>query len=174
MTDIETKLSGGHHNSLGNTEAVVAEVLAEPALFDELYNCYFSEDEVVRLRTSSAIKRVCKAQKALVIPYIDRLLDTISQIDQASTRWTLAQLFQLLEADMSDGQQQKAESIMKNNLSTQNDWIVLNTTMEVLGDWAKQNETLIDWLLPHLDRLSNDTRKSVAGRAKKIRIGFKK
>jgi len=160
-------LSGGHPNSLGNTIEVVKEVLSEPSLFEELFNCYFSSDEVVRLRTSNAMKRICKAQKNTLLPYIDRFLDDISKIDQASTQWTLASLFNLLDKDMSQDQMAGAKEIMKRNLEFHNDWIVLNTTIDTLGKWSKKDEELQAWIIPHLQRLSKDQRKSVSKRATK-------
>lgn len=166
-SDFETQLTGGHPNSLGNTVAVVETVLARPDRFEELFQCYFSTDEVVRLRTSSAVKRVAKAQKDLVLPYVDRLLNDISKIDQASTQWTLAQLFDLLASDLSEAQQAKSLSIMQHNLAHHHDWIVLNTTMDVLGGWSKHNPDLKKWLQPHLQRLTADNRKSVARKATK-------
>ncbi|MEL7531106.1 MAG: hypothetical protein AAFN10_07355 [Bacteroidota bacterium] len=168
MNNFEKRLTGGHPNSLGDTLVIVAEVLANPQLFAELFACYFSADETVRLRTSNAMKRIGKEKKALLIPYIDRFIDEVSQIDQPSTQWTLSQLFQLLEQEMQAAQRAKAEAIMRHNLAHHHDWIVLNTTMDTLGKWAKKDENLKDWLLPHLERLMQDSRKSVAGRAKKI------
>lgn len=164
----EQMLTGGHHNSLGRTIEVVDDVLAHPEKLEELYQCYFSEDEVVRLRTSSAMKRVTKAHPVWVVPYLDRLLNTISKIDQASTQWTLASLFEMLEKSMSADQKAAATRIMQHNIATHNDWIVLNTTMQVLADWAVAGDTVLkDWLTPHLERLTQDKRKSVAKRAAK-------
>lgn len=168
MTNFEERLTGGHPNSLGDTVEVVEEVLAENELFNELFNCYFSNDEIVRLRTSNAMKRVCKVNRPLLIPYIDRFLSEISIIDQASTQWTLSQLFEMLEKDMSDGQIKQAKEIMKNNLANHNDWIVLNQTMNTLTKWSKKDENLKLWIIPHLERLTSDTRKSVSGRAQKM------
>jgi len=150
---------------LGNTVGVVEEVLANHGLFDELFNCYFSDDEVVRLRVSNAMKRICKAEKPLLLPYIDRFLNEISKIDQASTQWTLAQLFLQLEQDMTKVQKRKALGIMKHNLANHNDWIVLCQTMETLGRWAKKDTDLKKWLFPHVDRLSKDPRKSFSKKA---------
>ncbi len=168
MKNFEKRLTGGHPNSLGETVEIVAEVLAEPESFGELFDCYFSEDETVRLRTSNAMKRIGKEQKSMLIPYIDRFLNEISQIDQASAQWTLAQLFQLLEKEMQIEQRSKAEAIMRHNLANHKDWIVLNTSMDTLGKWAKKDHALKEWLFPHLERLAKDDRKSVAGRANKI------
>jgi hypothetical protein len=174
MKNFEVRLKGGHPNSLGNTLEVVADVLAANELFDELFNCYFSTDEVVRLRTSNALKRIGKEKKQILVPYIDRLLAEISPINQASTQWTLAQLFELLEKDMSGTQLEQAKGILKNNLENHTDWIVLNTTMDTLGKWSLKDVGLKQWLLPRLERLSGDARKSVSGRAKKWMNQLKK
>lgn len=164
----EQQLTGGHPNSLGNTIEVVDEVLTDSSKFDELFNCYLSNDEVVRLRVSNAMKRICKEKPELLVPYLDRFINEIADIDQASTQWTLAQLFILLENDLSDSQMLKAKEIVKKNLANHNDWIVLNTSMETLFQWAKEDRDLRKWLLPHLERLSKDKRKSVSKRASKF------
>lgn len=170
----EMMLTGGHPNSLGRTLEVVDLVLADQSHLEELYQCYFCQDEVVRLRTSSAIKRVTKEHPEWVVPYLDRLLTQISQIDQASTQWTLATLFSLLEAFMSPQQKADAMQIMQRNLTTNKDWIVLNNTMQTLTDWSATDEALKMWLLPELQRLTQDSRKSVARRASKLHAQLQK
>ncbi|MEM6864138.1 MAG: hypothetical protein AAF575_03110 [Bacteroidota bacterium] len=163
----EERLAGGHPNSLGNTVEIVEEVLREPARFDEFFNCYFSKDEVVRLRVSNGMKRICAVNSSLIVPYIDRFLDDIAQIEQASTKWTLAQLFLMLETDLTENQKTKAKQILKENLITESDWIVLNQTMETLGKWSKDDKELKAWIQPHLRVLAADTRKSVSKKALK-------
>lgn len=163
----ETMLTGGHPNSLGRTVEVVEIVLADPARLADLYACYGSDDAVVRMRTSSGIKRISRVQPRLLIPYIDRLLTEIAELDQASAQWTLAELFQMLAPLMNAEQRSQAEVVLKRNLANHNDWIVLNRTMQTLGAWAKEDAELLHWLLPHLERLSGDGRKSVAKTAVK-------
>lgn len=165
--NFENRLTGGHPNSLGNTVEVVEEVLATPALFDELFNCYFSNDKVVRLRVSNAMKRICKDKKQLLVPYIPRFLTEIASIDQASIQWTLAQLFLFLENDMTSIEIAQAKKIMKKNLTNHDDWIVLCQTMETLGRWTNRDTDLKQWFKPHLQRLVKDKRKSVSKKAKK-------
>ena len=163
----ENMLTGGHPNSLGNTVQVVEIVLKAPDRFAELFNCYGSENPIVRLRTSNAMKRVEAENHALLVPYIDRFITEIGALDQASAQWTLAQLFLRLADDMSPSQRAGALKIMKRNLANHEDWIVLNTTMETLSIWASETVSLKKWLLPHLQRLSADSRKLVAAKAKK-------
>jgi hypothetical protein len=172
MLNFETELSGGHPNSLGNTVAVVDIVLADKSKLKMLYQTYFSEDEVVRLRVSNAIKRICKKHPDLLVEYIPGLLSEISKINQPSIRWTLATLFLWLQDKMTDDQRKKAIDIMKVNLENDNDWIVQNTTLESLAGFVKYDSNLKTWLLPKLKAATNDSRKSIVGRAKKLLKSF--
>jgi hypothetical protein len=161
-------LTGGHPNSLGRTIEVVEGVLAQPTRLAELYACYLSTDAVVRLRTSNALKRISWVEPTLLVPYIDRLLDDVAQINQASAQWTLAQLLSTLRPALTAIQQQRATVILQRNLDHSNDWIVVNMTMQTLAEWATEDAELAQWLRPRLDTLSRDRRKSVAGRAHKL------
>ena len=170
--NFETMLTGGHPNSLGRTVEVVELVLADRKKLTDLYQCYFSEDEVVRLRVSSAMKRVTTAHPEWTMDYMDRLQSEIAAIDQASTQWTLAILFDLTAPLLSPSQKQRSLDIMKFNLENHDDWIVLNTTMNVLFDWSAEDAELRSWLKPQFERLTKDTRKSVSGRAQKFLAKF--
>ena len=50
--------------------------------------------------------------------------------------------------------------------------VPLNNTMDTLSKWAIKDSALKEWLLPHLERLARDPRKSVAGRAMKIKTAL--
>lgn len=167
-TDFETMLTGGHPNSLGNTIEVVSIVLADNTRFEELFECYFSSDEVVRLRVSSALKRVQQSQPELVYSYIDRLLDEISTINQASTQWTLAQLFLNMSNELTAEQLAKAKSILKHNLTISHDWIVIIQTLKTLTEWSHTDLDLKNWLILQLQTHAKDTRKSVSHNASKL------
>jgi hypothetical protein len=157
----EERLSGGHPNSLGNTVEVVEEILADTSKLEELYQTYFSEDEVVRLRVSNAWKRIAKEDIQLFIPFLDRFMSEISKIDQASTKWTIANLFEFSTEFMTADQLQKAKEIIKNNLQTCSDWIVRKNSMDVLGSWSKEDDDLKTWLIPELKKLTKDPKKVV-------------
>lgn len=168
MSSFEAVLSGGHPNSLGRTLEVVDAVLADRSRLDDLYRCYFSTDEVVRLRVSSALKRVTTKHPDWTMDFIDGLQSEIAAIDQASTQWTLALLFDLMVDRLSPEQRERAVEIMKHNLAHHSDWIVLNNSMKVLGTWAKDDPALSTWLRPHAVRLGDDDRKSVARNARSL------
>lgn len=167
MTNFEVMLTGGHPNSLGKTVEVVELVLEKPPRLKDLYACYQSEDEVVRMRVSNAMKRIEKERQDLIVPYIDKFLAEVSAIQQASAQWTLAQLVVRLAPAMSLEQRKLAEKILKRNLAKHDDWIVLTMTMDTLVKWATADTKLKRWLKPHLTRLALDTRKAVAKKAQK-------
>jgi phospholipase C len=155
-------------NILGNTIKVVELVLKNNKSFDELFECYKSEDPWVRLRVSSCVKRICKVKPNLVYAKITDLLNWVSNINQPSTQWTMAQLFLILEHKLTDSERTAAINIMQTNLTHSKDWIVLAQTMQTLASWAKKDVELKTWLLPRLHKLTKDERKSVAGKAKKL------
>ena len=155
-------LTGGHPNSLGRTLEVVESILSDPSRLEDLYACYQSEDEVVRLRTSNAMKRVCKEHPEWLAPLLPRLLNELTALDQASAQWTLSHLFDMLEDYMNGDQWQQARDHMMQNLEHHKDWIVLNTTMEILVKWSQKDGELRTWLPAQLERHSADSRKSVS------------
>lgn len=167
INEYEELLSGGHPNSLGNTIQVVDDVLTDEKKLKDLYDCYDSPDEVVRLRVSNGMKRVCNVHPEWVAKYLDNLIGKTSKIEQASTKWTLSTLFMWLDKYMSNEQRQSAINIMKINLHY-DDWIVQNTTSESLAFYAKKSEELKVWLLPELNKLLKSRHKSVARRAQKL------
>ena len=121
----------------------------------------------MRLRVSSAVKRVAQQQPEWVAAHLDELLGWIAEIDQASTKWTLSTLFVLLDAHMTPHQRDQAIVIMKSNLHY-DDWIVQNTTAEALASFARDRPELARWLAPELQTLTTSRHKSVARRAQKL------
>ncbi len=160
-------LTGGHPNSLGRTIEVVDCVLSDDTRIAELFDCYQSTDEVVRLRVSNALRRVQAVRPDLILPLVDRLITEIGALDQPSAQWTLPKLFERAEDQMTEEQRKAALALVKRNLADHDDWIVLNNSIEFLTPRAMRDPKLQDWLTPHLERLSADIRKSVAKRAQK-------
>lgn len=160
-------LRGGHPNSLGRTEEVVGVVLADRTRLDDLFATIADPDEVVRLRVGDALEKVCRDQPGWFVAHVERLLGDFARIEQPSVQWHLAQMFQRLRDDLSADQAQRATELLQRNLTRSADWIVLNVTMDVLTGWARHDRALAGWLVPELERLSHDDRKSVAKRASK-------
>ncbi len=169
---IEQLLTGGHPNSLGNTIKVAEMIVAGTRTAAELFGCYESQDAVVRLRVSSAFKRIAKASPELAIPFVDGLLGEVQQLNQPSAQWSTAQIMHTLKNKLTAAQYKKAKQVLKDNLTKSQDWIVLNITMQTLADWAvaDADKELTNWLLPKLNKLKSDARRSVAAKANKLEV----
>ena len=167
INHFDAELRGGHRNSLGNTVTVVETVLAEPALFEELFDCYHSDDAVVRLRVSNAMKRIHDVRPDLVAAALPRFFEEVVPLDQPSAQWTLAQLWGRMTDRLTPEQLQMAKAHLKSQLYAANDWIVLHTTMQTLTQWAATDAALAAYLREDLPRFATDARKSIRARAEK-------
>ena len=87
----ESELTGGHPNSLGNTIKVVEHVIVKKNRINSLIKCYSSTDQIVRLRTSNAFKRIFRQKPESYLDFKHIFLNKISKIKQSSTQWTCAQ-----------------------------------------------------------------------------------
>jgi len=154
-------------NSLGRTEEVVEIVLRENGRIDELYACYFQPDEWVKLRTSSSFKRIWRADVELFRPFIAGFVTKVSKIDQPSVQWTFSQMCQDLADQLTPKQAKSATETMKGYLENSEDWIVQNTTIETLAQWAMDDQALEKWLMPKLRKFAKTGKKSVASRSSK-------
>jgi hypothetical protein len=161
-------LSGGHPNSLGRTEEVVRFVLADRSRLEQLFGCLDDPDEVVRMRAGDGLEKVCRQRPEWFEPRVERLLGAVGAIAQPSVQWHTAQMLSHLYSRLDAEQRRRAVALLRRYLTESGDWIVLNVTMEILAEWSRDRAELTAWLLPELERLRTDERKSVAKRAAKL------
>ena len=164
----EDMLSGGHHNSLGRTVEVVDIILGDKGALDALFACYDSPDETVRLRTSSAFKRVFRAHPDWFIDYVDRFHDRIPRLGQPSAEWTLSQIHLDCFDMLSPAQIKTATKIAKSQLEQSHDWIVLIQTMYLFKHIVTVIPEERPWFVSQLERLSQDKRASVSKKARTL------
>ena len=100
--NFEQSLKGGHPYSLGNTLEVVDAVLGNTDKMEDLFLCYQSDDETVRLRTSNAFKRIFRAKPELFKQWKKRFVKDVAEIDHASAKWPTIQVLNEL-FDQLDG-----------------------------------------------------------------------
>ena len=167
MESFNTMLSGGHPNSLGRTTEVVAICLEQKERLGDLFACYSDDDPVVRLRTSSAFKRIFREHPSWFRPWVNRLMKKVATLKQPSAEWTYAQLCSELDDQLTAVQRKKSIALCKQFLDESDDWIVLNHSMQALVIWAIDNPALKRWLTPRLKKLQAEPRKSIARRATK-------
>ena len=88
----ESTPEGGKRRSLRRADEIVGLTLDDPARITDLFECVLSDEEIVRMRASDALDKVCRQQPSLVAPFTDRPLSDVSRIGQRSLQWRLAQM----------------------------------------------------------------------------------
>ena len=85
-------LSGGDLRSDGMANEVVAIVLANEELIEDLYDGLGEEDEVVRGRTADALEKVVRSKPDLLLDHLQDLIRTAHSDPIAMVRWHLAMI----------------------------------------------------------------------------------
>ncbi len=167
---IEVLLTGGDPRGLRNAGIVVDAASRRPERLEELVECVFSADEIVRMRASDALEKVCRAHPGLLRPFVPRLLGQMSRIEQASVQWHLAQI--LTEVELDEAERAAAITILEHNLDTSGDWIVTNLTLQALATFARTSPAVRTTLIERLHHYQDSPYKSVASRARKLLAEF--
>lgn len=167
---IEAMLTGGNPRSLRNAGIVIDAASRRPERLAELMECVFSADEIVRMRASDALEKVCRADPGLLRRFVPRLLGEMSRIEQPSVQWHLAQI--LAEVQLDEREQAKAITILEHNLDTSSDWIVTNLTLQALAVFARTSPAVRARLIERLYHYQDSPYKSVASRARKLAAEF--
>ncbi len=168
LTDtFEAMLSVGARNSLGRTEEVVAIIQHRPQDMGALFDAYQSDDEWVRMRVSSAFKRLAKSMPEDTATFVPQFIALSRTLTQPSFQWSFAQIMMWLDDRIDAATRDQIIEIEQSNLVESDDWIVLNNTMESLMFYATSRPDLATWLAPQLRRIADDPRKSVHNRAVK-------
>jgi hypothetical protein len=132
---VEALLTGGDPRRFRNADIAIDAASRQPERLAELVQCVFSDDEIVRMRASDALEKVCSAQPGLVQRFVPLLLSEMSRIDQASVQWHLAQI--LTEVRLDEEERAEAIAILEHNLDSSGDWIVTNLTLQALATFAR-------------------------------------
>lgn len=168
--EIEKALTGGDPRRLQNVDEVVDFVLRHPQAVEELFACVFSEDEIVRLRASDALEKVCAHRPDLLQPYVERLLTDVASVDQPSVQWHLAQI--LATVDLTAAELERAVAILERNLDLYEDWIVTNLTLQSLAEFVRRRDDLRPDFVRRLRTYEDTAYKSVAARVSRLLAEF--
>lgn len=164
-------LEGGHRNSLGRVEEVIASVLADQSRLEELYQCVFDEDAWVRMRAIDAVEKVCRVHPEWLEPYIDRFVHELAKSEQASVQWHLAEIY--TQVRLSDKQRAFVLQWLVDRISTTNvDWIVSANTMKALVYFVQTGHFPTDKLVVLLEIQTSHKSNAVKRRAHKLLVEF--
>lgn len=133
------KLGGGDRRSIGRSEEVVADVLADPTLFEALFAGLTHADPVVRMRAADAVEKITATRPDLLPPHQMALLDIGRAATQQEVRWHVAQLLPRLA--LTAEERDEAVALLVDYLDDTSR-IVQTFALQALADLAAQDATL--------------------------------
>ena len=166
VMSFEQSLKGGHPNSLGNTLEVVDAVLDNTDTMVDLFLCYQSDDETVRLRTSNAFKRIFRAKPDLFKKWKKRFIKEVSDIDQSSAKWTTIQILNELFDQLDEKEKTQSVEICLRYLRNEKDWIVINQSLNFIRNYLERFDFKDPEMMNLLNYFFDDERKSISKNAK--------
>jgi hypothetical protein len=165
MDDILEKLKGGDRRSVGRASEVVAQVLADPALFETVFGGMTHPDPLIRMRSADVAEKVTAHHPELLVPYKRRLLEQVAPIEQQEVRWHVAQMIPRLEWNPQERQQ--AGEILTSYLQDKSR-IVQTMSLQALADLVAQDDTLRPTVIALLEEHARTGSPATKSRSKRL------
>ena len=163
--DILRKLEGGDRRSIGRVGEVVADVLADPPLFDPLFRGMLSDDPIIRMRSADAVEKITLDHPQYLQPFKTDLIQRVARSEQQEVRWHVAQMLPRLDLD---GDEHRAVvGILLGYLEDQSK-IVKTFSMQALADLAETDLELRHQVIPLLEDLVETGSPAMRSRGRKL------
>ena len=166
MNKILEKLKGGDLRSIGRADEVVQDILKDPQLFPEVFEGMFSNDPVIRMRSSDAIEKVSREHPEYLQTFKNRLIDKISKIEQKEVRWHVAQMFSYLE--VNEQAKNQIIHILYNWIDRDKSKIVKVNSMQTITDFAEKDNQLKVEVIHKLEEIMKTGSPAMISRSKKL------
>ncbi len=165
MNAILKKLAGADRRSIGKSNEVIAEVLANPQLFGIVFEGMLADDPVLRMRCADAIEKITVAHPEYLQPYKRKLIQQVAKIEQQEVRWHAAQLFSRLK--VTPKERRDVVEILRNYLNDKSR-IVKTFSMQALANIAEQDAELRAPIIEQLQELTRTGSPAMQARGKKL------
>jgi hypothetical protein len=163
--DILRKLEGGDRRSVGRVDEVVADVLADPPLFDPLFRGMLSDDPIIRMRSADAVEKITLEHPHYLQPFKTDLIQEVARSEQHEVRWHVAQMLPRLALD--EDEHRAVVGILLDYLEDQSK-IVKTFSMQALADLAETDLELRRHVIPLLEDLVETGSPAMRIRGRKL------
>lgn len=166
MHEVLEKLRGGDRRSIGRSQEVADDVLANPSLFDVVFDGMAVDDPVVRMRAADAVEKATAERPDLLTDgHRERLLAEYATIGQQEVRWHIAQLLPRLDLHGED--LERAVERLSGFLDDQSQIVRVNA-MTALADLAADNPEFRADVRERIEVLADGGSPSVQARGRKL------
>jgi hypothetical protein len=167
MKNIELlkSLEGGNRRSIGRSNEVVSQTLADPGLFPVLLSGMLSEDRLVRMRAADAVEKITMSRPEYLGPYKHILINQIAAIPQREVRWHLAQMFPRLK--LTPPERQAVVNILLDFLNDESK-IVQTFSMQAIADIARHDSSFRPLARKVIERRTRSGSPGIKDRGKRL------
>jgi hypothetical protein len=159
------ELKGGDRRSIGRADEVAREVLANVALFPEVFSGMLGEDPVIRMRSADVAEKVSRERPELLNDYKGQLLRVVAHCPDKEVRWHVAQMLPRLK--LTRRERDSAVELLFGYLKDQSS-IVKTFSMQALADLAARDTALMTEVLPLIERLTRSGSPAMASRGRRL------
>lgn len=167
MKNFEKLLSGGDLRSIGNSNAIAAEIKNQ-AEFDELFRYLFHEDRLVKMRAADALEKISAAHPGYLAGHKKELFKLLNTEAGIELQWHLAQLITRVDLAAKETEivwAKLSEWVMNKNQSR----IVRVNSLQSLYDLSNQYPGFKNKFTTIINKLEKEQISSIAARIKKLR-----
>jgi hypothetical protein len=165
MESILNKLKGNDRRSIDRVKEVVNNVLANPDLFESVFNRMLSDNPVLRMRSADAVEKITAWHREYLQPYKVQIIHRIALSEQQEVRWHVAQLFSRLQ--LTPSERHTVVKILTEYLKGDSK-IVKTFSMQALADIAEQDSELYKPILHQLKVLMRTGSPAMQSRGRKL------
>lgn len=165
MADILDRLRGGDRRSTGNADAVAEEIIANPKLFNAVFNGLYHDDPVLRMRAADAVEKASQKCPELLAGYSSKIISILESVDQQEVCWHMAQISPRL--DLTKSEEKKIIELLK-RLLLHRSKIVRVSAMDAMATFAERDETIVDEVKEIIKEQMKSGIPSILSRGRKL------
>lgn len=145
--NVRERLRGDERRQLGTSDSVSSDVLRHPERFAELFEAFFDEESVVRVRAAQAAEKATRGRPDLLVPFRKRLIAEAGELPEAAVRASVAQMLPRIKYEPA--QRAKAVALLQRYLREEDPALVL-PALQSLTDFSNDDAVLREKMIPLL------------------------
>jgi hypothetical protein len=158
-------LRGGDRRSIGNSNRVVKQVLADAKKFPALFACLWNQNEIVRMRAADAVEKITVTRSQLLQKHKQELLGLLEEAEQIELRWHLALMVPRLE--LTAPERRRAMESLQRYLEDRSS-IVKTCALQALADLVKQDASQRETVRRILDESLKNGTAAMKARSRRL------
>jgi hypothetical protein len=146
--------SPGEARPIDESDPLIAEILANPERFPEIFSRLYSGDPAVSTKGADAVEKITAEKPDLLGPFKLKILKLAHVSELIEVKWRLARIIPRLSLD--ERETEIAVKILKSWIEPEGSAVVRTSSLRALADFASKNPSLKAEILPLIGGLPEE------------------